>query len=108
MNDGVVVKVVLVLDDAPPALAVRVVPQAEDIAIVGEDERMGAAGGDANRLRGAGVADGKCHADRLDEQLERMATTDRVVTWTEERFHGEILDHRSLLGGQLIRCAHRE
>ena len=43
-------EVIFVLDDGAPALAVRVVPQAEDVAVVCQDERVSAASGDGRGL----------------------------------------------------------
>ena len=59
-------EVIFVLDDGAPALAVRVVPQAEDVTVVGQDEGVGAARGDGHGLRLCSVSDGKRDAARLD------------------------------------------
>ena len=59
-------EIVFVLDDGAPALTVRVVPQAEDVAVIGQDERVGAARGDGHGLRLCSVTDGKCDAAWLD------------------------------------------
>ena len=59
-------EVIFVLDDRAAALAVRVVPEAEDVAVVGQDESVSAACGNGHGLGFCSVAHGQCNGARLD------------------------------------------
>jgi hypothetical protein len=84
-------KVLLIFNDRPPALSVRVVPHAEDVAVVGEDDGMSAPGRHGHRLCPLRVADWEGDAHGLDHKLEGVAFAAQVVTWNDKRYNGIIM-----------------
>ena len=73
-------EVIFVLDDRAAALSISVVPEAEDVAVVGQDESVSAARGDRHSLGLGSVADGQCNTTRLDQHFQRMSAADSVIT----------------------------
>ena len=59
-------EIIFALNDRATALAVRVVPEAEDVAVVGQDESVSAACGNGHGLGFCSVAHGQCNGARLD------------------------------------------
>ena len=51
-------EIIFALNDRAAALAVRVVPEAEDVAVVGQDQGVSAAGGHGHGLRLRSIANG--------------------------------------------------
>ena len=72
-------EVIFVLDDLAAALAVRVVSEAKDVAVVGQDESVSAAGGHGHGLGLRAVADGQSNTARLDKHFQRVSAPDSVI-----------------------------
>ena len=73
-------EVIFVPDDRAAALSISVVPEAEDVAVVGQDESVSAARGDRHSLGLGSVADGQYNTTRLDQHFQRMSAADSVIT----------------------------
>ena len=73
-------EVIFVLDDLAAALAVRVVSEAKDVAVVGQDESVSAAGSHGHGLGLRAVADGQSNTARLDKHFQRVSAPDSVIS----------------------------